>query len=122
MRVSTAVSEILRRFARRVMPARLYMALGEFYNQYIVMRRIGFRGLQELNALRTQSDPPRPIKALDLPNLTHPLWVRPGSSDVIEVVHTVLRECYGQYEPLRRPQFIIDAGANIGDSTCWFLS
>jgi FkbM family methyltransferase len=121
-RATTAIAERLRRVARAVMPANSYMALGELYSRYVVIRRIGFRGLQELNTLRTHGDTPHPMKALDLPNLTHPLWVRPGTSDVIEVVHTILRECYGKYEPSRPPRVIIDAGANIGDSTCWFLS
>jgi|SRR5262245_497390 len=121
MRASIIVADRLRRFVRKAIPARLYKALAEFYNQCIVARRVGFRGLQQLNTLRVPGDSSGPMKALDLPNLNHLLWVRPGSSDVIEVVHTIVRECYGQYEPLRPPKFIIDAGANIGDSTCWFL-
>jgi FkbM family methyltransferase len=62
------------------------------------------------------------MSSLELPNVVHPFWVRPGTSDVSEVIHTILREVYGQYVPTRPPRFIIDAGANIGDSTCWFLS
>ena len=122
MRASIVITDRLRRSAQKAMPARLYRILAEFYNQCIVVRRLGFWGLQRLNALRTDGDPSSPMKALNLPNLNHPLWVRPGGSDVIEVIHTIVRECYGQYEPLRPPKFIIDAGANIGDSTCWSLS
>jgi FkbM family methyltransferase len=104
------------------MPARTYRSLGQFYSELIVGSRIGFRNLRQLNALRAQDAAPQAMKVLQLPNLVHPFWVRPGTSDVIEVVHTILREVYGQFAPACPPRFIIDAGANIGDSTCWFLS
>ena len=80
MRASIVIADRLRRFAQKAIPARLYRILAVFYNQYIVVRRLGFWGLQQLNALRTDGDPSSPMKALNLPNLNHPLWVRPGGS------------------------------------------
>jgi FkbM family methyltransferase len=98
------------------------MSLGALYGDFLVMQRIGFRGMRKLKRFGTAGCSSFPLEVLALPNLAYPFWIRPGTSDAIEVTHTILRECYGQYRPNFSPRFIVDAGAYIGDSACWFLS
>src|SRR5689334_14471975 len=93
LRASAAVGELFRRLARRILPASTYRALAEFGNHFIVIQRIGFRGFQNLRRLKTRSNSSA-MEAIKLRNLAHPLWFRPGHSDAIEVIHTVVRECY----------------------------
>jgi len=52
----------------------------------------------------------------------HPIWIRPGTSDVDEVIYSVLRQAYNRYLPRLPVQTILDAGANLGDTAAWYLS
>jgi FkbM family methyltransferase len=55
-------------------------------------------------------------------NLQHTFCIRQGTSDVIETFYTIVRQTYGKYLPSQAPDFILDAGANIGTTSAWFLS
>jgi FkbM family methyltransferase len=52
----------------------------------------------------------------------YPLYVRSGTPDAVEIVHSVIRETYGKYLPDGDVKFVIDAGAYIGDTAAWYLS
>jgi FkbM family methyltransferase len=54
--------------------------------------------------------------------LEHPIWLRPGTPDVHEFIHTVIRANYGRHLPRKPVRLIIDAGAYIGDTTVWYLN
>jgi FkbM family methyltransferase len=55
-------------------------------------------------------------------NLQSTFWIRQGTSDAIEAFYTIVRQSYGKHLPSEPPQFILDAGANIGTTSVWFLS
>jgi FkbM family methyltransferase len=56
------------------------------------------------------------------PNLSYPFYIRAATTDANEFLYTVVRETYGQYLPQGHVNFILDAGANIGDTAAWFLT
>lgn len=116
--------EGLRKAVRSLLPSPVYKQLAEVYDAGACIRKIG---LQEYRRLR-QTFPDRhgpshgePV-VFGIPGLLHPIAVRPGTSDPGEVIHTAIRETYGQYLPAPPIRFILDAGANIGDTTAWYLS
>jgi FkbM family methyltransferase len=55
-------------------------------------------------------------------NLHYPILLRPQTADVETIIDNVVREEYGQFQPASEPQWMIDAGAYIGDTTAYFLS
>ena len=55
-------------------------------------------------------------------NLQYPILVRPGTIDINTVINNVIREEYGQFQPVSEPKWMIDAGAYIGDTSAYFLS
>jgi FkbM family methyltransferase len=52
----------------------------------------------------------------------HPIWLRPGTSDIWLFLDVLLRQEYDFPFPIHRPAAIIDAGANIGLAAIWFTS
>ena len=55
--------------------------------------------------------------------LAHPISLRPGSRDIDTLVSNAVRLEYGQLTlPPDAPRFIVDGGAYIGDTSCFFLS
>lgn len=85
------------------------------------IRFLGFRGYRRLAAASAGADS-TVMTAFSVPSLEHPFWVRHLSSDTSELVHTVFRQTYGQWLPERSPRWILDLGANIGDTAAWYLS
>ena len=62
----------------------------------------------------------RPL-AVRVPGSPHPVWFRPGTSD-IDVFHQVfVRQEYACLNGVSEPRLIIDGGANVGYSAVWFL-
>ena len=120
--VFVALGEIGRRVSRRALSPRTYWTTAELFNDACLVRVLGLRDFKKLKAMLNASRIGEPPEELQLPNLRYPLHIRPGTADAIEVGHTVVRQCYGQHSLASPIRFIIDAGANIGDSTCWFLS
>jgi FkbM family methyltransferase len=116
--------EILRRTARRLLgdesPA--FRAASALINRLSVIRKEGFetlRTLQELSSSGRPDDPPRQVA---LKSLRYPILVRPATEDAATIVENVIREEWGRFRPARQPEWIIDAGAYIGDTTAYFLS
>ena len=60
--------------------------------------------------------------AVALRRLSHPIVIRPATSDVLSVINNCIREEYGQFKETKVPKLIIDAGAYIGDTSAYFLS
>lgn len=55
-------------------------------------------------------------------SLKYPILIRPDTEDVGMVISSIIREEYGQLLPCIDPRWLIDAGAYIGDTSCYFLS
>jgi FkbM family methyltransferase len=118
-----SAAQNVRKAARSLLPQRLFRLLAETYNLYTGMRRIGWDNYSTLRALcpdRAAAD--GTIVECNLPSILHPLNVRRGTPDAIEIIHTIVRENYGKYLPDGPIKLIIDAGAYIGDTTAWYLS
>lgn len=95
-----------------------YRVGSSLLNTYFAFQREGFAGLRLL-AMRRSSG----VGVwLSFRHLLFPIFVRPGSDDVISLVNNVLREEYGQMPRGFRPDTVLDAGAYIGDTTAYFLS
>src|SRR5688572_17981519 len=59
---------------------------------------------------------------VSIPGLAHPIYFRPNSSDVHTFREIFLRQEYAIQLPAAiKPQVIIDAGANVGFTTLFFL-
>jgi len=100
----------------------MYWTAAEVFNDACLLRILGLRDFRKLKSTLKHSRAGEPPEEIHVPNVLYPLQIRPGTADAVEIGHTVVRQCYGQH-PLSGPvRFIVDAGANIGDSTCWFLS
>lgn len=80
----------------------------------------GFWTWSELRRLRTDID--GGPKVLKLRKLNYPIVIRPRSKDIPSVVSNCVREEYGQFERSFSANFIVDAGAYIGDTAAYFLS
>lgn len=72
--------------------------------------------------LRRRPAQSRDVLPVNVGGIRHSIYVRPGSTDAAQVVHSCIREIYGQFLPAGPVRLIVDAGANIGDSTVWYLN
>lgn len=104
------------------MPASLFSRAAKQYNRFCCRRGISHNDYTSFVTLLEDKYTGGPAIQAHLAALKHPIWVRPKTPDATEITHTILREAYGKYLPSGPIQFIIDAGAYIGDATCWYLS
>lgn len=119
--------ELLRRSVRGVIGynSPIYRAASEFLNFATVVANEGpgmwrkLRDLKEASGSYSKGSPAVPVK---LRKLQHPIMLRPGTEDASTVVHTIVREEYGDFVPSKEPMVMIDAGAYIGDTSAYFLS
>lgn len=95
------------------------MALGAGYNHLLARSQLGRAGYAALKRAQSANGGEVTIAA---PSLKHPITLRSGSSDAGEFVHTVVRSTYDVSLPPPPVRMIVDAGANFGDSTAWYLS
>jgi FkbM family methyltransferase len=85
-----------------------------------VFRQAGWAGVRAVRAAATDTDTSS-LSTLTARSLLHPFTVRHGTTDVREFIATI---CRGAYDVQLPPdaQWILDLGANIGDTAAWFLS
>jgi len=62
------------------------------------------------------------VQTIKLQRLQYPIAIRAGTKDVLSIISNCVREEYGQFQRDFDPQFIIDAGAYIGDTSAYFLT
>lgn len=125
MRLTSAIIilEYLRKVARANLPQRHYMMLGEIYNTLVGSQKMGWKNYRYLRSLFPDKSPPDAVLfSFEVPQLLYPIFIRRGTPDAVEFVHSVIRESYKHYLPDDPVKFIIDAGAYIGDTTSWYLS
>lgn len=128
MRPSTGVpamsrGERFRRVVRTLLPWNLYIPLAKMLDAAYCISTLGFAQSLRLRALSTGSpECSHALETLKIPTLRYPIHVRPGSSDLEEVIYTTIRQAYRHYLPSGPVRVVIDAGAYIGDSTAWYLS
>lgn len=112
--------EALRQVVRSHLPRTMYGALASLVNAVIVCTLEGPRTWWLLRQCQLGALD-RPL-SLRLKYLQFPISLRSGSSDASTVIDTVIRQEYGQVQPLSEPLWMIDAGAYIGDTSAYFLS
>ncbi len=119
------VVEKLRQIVRKTIGANssLYRVGSTVLDAAAIVRSNGLRTWWMLRNLKKRKDPLSSTYAsLALDGLLHPILVRPGIADVTTIVDSICREEYGQFAPSLEPQWVIDAGAYIGDTSAYFLS
>jgi FkbM family methyltransferase len=116
--------ELLRRAVRNSIGFRspVYQLGSSLLTSAEIIRREGYGTWKRLRALSNRKDASPEL--ILLRGLKHPIYVRPGTEDLDTVINNVIREEYGQGQSFFTgdPQFMIDAGAFIGDTAAYFLS
>lgn len=117
-------SEVARSSIRSIVPKRAYAALSNSLDWGLALRTLGWRQSRQLWRIRASCAAMHAADSLPISsfNLSHPFYIRPGTSDVNEFIYTVVRETYGKYLPRHEAEFVFDAGANMGDTAAWMLS
>jgi len=119
-----SLPEMMRSLMRSIVPWKAYVAVSSFLDWTCALRKLGWKQSRRLwqvdrcrsSALATD------LLAISAPNLLGPFFLRPGTSDVNEFVYTIVRETYGRHLPRGEVKFILDAGANMGDTAAWLLT
>ena len=84
------------------------------------LRYINRFGLKAgVQAARVRARSPEPL-TVQLPGVTHPLWVRPGTSDVETFDEVFMAREYDVQLPDFAPRTILDLGANVGYTSVLF--
>lgn len=109
--------ETLRRQIRKAMPRRMYSRLSSAVDSLCAIRALGFRQYTAVSR-----DASGKLKKFAVRSLAYPFWIRPHTSDLKEFISSVERASYGEYLPTGIVTTIVDAGANIGDTTVWYLN
>jgi FkbM family methyltransferase len=117
------VLELLRRAIRGVLPRALYSGLASGVDYGYAIRNMGVRNFLHLRRLLPPPQLPssEPVQ-VRVRGIRYPILVRPGTTDPGELIHTCVREVYGKFLPSGEVRLIIDAGANIGSTTVWYLN
>jgi len=121
--MTLTVSDQLRRFLRSIAPRNAYLALSESLDALYGVSRLGWNGYRHLRSLMSGGGVSgQRLEAVTPSTLAHPIYIRPGSSDAQEIVHTAVRQVYAHWLPRRPVEVVVDAGAYIGDTTAWYLT
>jgi FkbM family methyltransferase len=114
--------ERLRRFVRERIGfnSPLYRAGAWLLDFAAVIKSDGWHTWKRLRTI--QKGEGDSVVSVALRNVRHPIFVRPNTADVRTILDTVVREEYGQLRLESEPKWMIDAGAYIGDTSCYFLS
>lgn len=100
----------------------LYQAGAGFLDFISIIWKEGIRKWFEIGKFQGRSKTGVSISFLALKNLKYPIFLRSGTEDIGTVVNNVIREEYGHFSLAKEPEWMIDAGAYIGDTAVYFLS
>ena len=121
--MASSPSEIVRRSVRSLMPRRAYQTLADALDAGYCFAKLGWSGWRRIRSIApSRGATEGELIELRLPSLRFPICVRAGTSDAQEIVYVAVRETYGALLPGGEVRTILDAGANIGDSSAWYLS
>jgi FkbM family methyltransferase len=115
------VSEMARRASRALLSRETYMRYASHYGAAISIIRLGPGVHRRLGrAAMAQIDSGELV--LHPKGLEHPVVIRLGTTDAIVFDNNIVRRSYGCIGLRTSPRFIIDAGANAGYTSAYFLS
>lgn len=121
--LSLVARDVVRKSARVLLPGPLFSSIAEKYNRYRCKGGIHPDDYKLfVSLLFDKVDRPGTPVPIRVNGLQHPLYVRPGTPDAVEIVHSAIRKAYGMYLPEGEVKFLVDAGAYIGDTAAWYLS
>lgn len=117
-----AVVEMIRRSVRGRLGATstLYRTAARLYSDLVIARREGPSTLVRLRRLQTAR--PAPPQPMTFAALSHPFYLRPGTSDIPTAIDNFVRREYGEFALPATLSYMVDAGAYIGDTSAYFLS
>lgn len=116
--------ESVRRFIRDRLgyQSPLYSRAAMLLNDGLLLLRDGIGTYLQIKALQQEPEVNAPAQAVHFRSLEHPLFLRPGTTDVSAAIQNIIRREYGRYAPKTPPSVLVDAGAYIGDTTAYFLN
>lgn len=109
--------ELIRQLLRYLLPHNFYSKIAELTDSLFVIFTEGISTLKILNTKESG------IKQIKLKSIQQPFFFRPNGRDRDVIIQNLIRNEYDKKinEPLGNG-FIIDAGAYIGDVSCFFAS
>jgi FkbM family methyltransferase len=115
------LGEVLRCAARKVIPRPIYTIGVGTLNGVSCLVKVGYKNTLLLRNAERGTCGAQEVR-FELPQLRHPFYVRTGTTDASGIVQNIVREEWGAFLPREPVRFIVDAGANCGDTTAWYLS
>jgi FkbM family methyltransferase len=119
--IAASIGERIRRIARSTLPKPMYVRGAVFLDNWYGVQKFGFDGFRKVSAIGKSPAGGSPT-SVHLRPLAHPFFLRPGTPDAGVVLHAMARETYGYKLPSSPVNLIIDAGANIGDTSVWYAT
>ncbi len=113
-------AQFARGILKRLLPPGVQRSLIGGRNAYAVVRREGMGCYLALRRMSIMAEPGSE-RTLHLRTLKSPFTLRAGAADFGEFVTTVMTGLFLPFLP-EEADVIVDAGAYIGDSACWFLT
>ena len=113
-------TDSFRRLARGIMPRAAYHRFARWYGERVSAAVIGPEEYQRLKRVEA-AGPGGETEEFRVPGLAAPVYVRPGTTDAAVFEDNLLRRIYGCYEPAAPVHTILDAGANAGYASVFFL-
>jgi FkbM family methyltransferase len=114
-------TDSFRRLARGTLPGAAYHLFAHWYGEHVSARVIGseeYRRLKRVEAAGPGGEP----EEFRVPGLAAPVYVRPGTTDAAVFQDNLLRRIYGCHKPAVPVHTILDAGANAGYASVFFLN
>lgn len=126
-RILAASEEIARRFVRTIAPTSIFRIVANSVDTAYGAAEMGIGPYLKFRSLFPESCPdPRSqsglVRAFHFSSLRHPVLARPWTTDMFGIQNVCIRKSYAAKLPRGDVRLIIDAGANIGDTTVWYLS
>lgn len=119
------IIETIRKTLRPILPKALFNRCSQVTSHWMGVKAMGAEGFSTLrNLCQDRCKANGQITPVSIKQLSHPIFVRNGTSDAEELIHTIVRRTYEPFTPPAKSdlKLIIDAGANLGDTAAWFLS
>lgn len=110
--------DAVRRLVWKFTPRPVYSLGSKCYEAFRVSSAEGVGTYRKLTRRKGSSGE---LAAINLKEYSQPVYIRPGTSDADVVIQNLIRKEYGRLPRNLKASFIIDAGANVGDTSLYFL-
>ena len=115
--------EYVRRCLRWLLKPSTYFMVANIYNEIYMFFCLGPTTYGQMRKIRAfEAGSFKAYVSIESKYLTYPFYIRLGTTDFGEFCHTIIRRAYRRSIPLYPVKMIIDAGAYIGDTACWYAT